>query len=45
MAKAMKLIYEDKSLREKLSKKAKERVEEFRVEKIIKEWEDIIENC
>ena len=43
LAKAMKIIYENDKLREKYSKKAKNRAKDFGVEKIIKEWEKIIE--
>jgi len=43
MAEAMKIIYENENLRKNYSKKAKIRVNDFSVEKIIKEWEKIIE--
>jgi len=43
MSEAMRKIYEDKNLRENYSTKAKNRVKDFEVEKIIKEWERVIE--
>jgi len=43
ISQAMKMIYKDKSLRENYAKKAKNRAEDFEVNKIIKEWEKIIE--
>jgi N-acetylgalactosamine-N,N'-diacetylbacillosaminyl-diphospho-undecaprenol 4-alpha-N-acetylgalactosaminyltransferase len=42
LAKAMKLMYEDEKLRYNFKQKAKERIKEFEVSKIIKEWEKII---
>ncbi len=42
LAEAMKKMYEDKSLRENYSKKAKNRAKDFEIEKIIKEWDEII---
>jgi len=43
MSKAMKMIYENRDLREKLKSKAKKRANSFRVEKIIKQWREVIE--
>ena len=43
MAKAMKIMYENKNLREYYSKKAKIRAKDFEVKKIIKEWERLVE--
>jgi len=43
MSEAMKMIYEDKTLREKLKSKAKKRANDFSVEKIIKQWRETIE--
>ena len=43
LAEAMKMIYENKNLRKEYSKKAKNRAEDFEVERIIKEWEKIVE--
>ncbi len=44
MAEAMRIIYENRELRESYAKKAKERAKDFRVEKIIREWEDVLSN-
>ena len=43
LADAMKKIYEDKNIRYEASKKAIKRAKDFEIEKIIKEWENIIE--
>jgi len=43
MSEAMKMIYENKNLREKLKSKAKKRANDFSIEKIIKHWREIIE--
>jgi len=43
MADAMKMIIEDENLRNRLRKKALNRAKDFEVDKIIKEWEEIIE--
>ena len=43
MAEAMKKMYKNKSLREKYLKKAIKRAKDFEIEKIIKKWEQIIE--
>ncbi|HIQ50620.1 MAG TPA: glycosyltransferase, partial [Nautiliaceae bacterium] len=43
MADAMKIIIEDENLRNRLRKKALNRAKDFEVDKIIKEWEEIIE--
>jgi len=42
MKKAMKLIYENKELRYNFKNKAKNRLNEFKIDKIIKKWEKII---
>ena len=43
MAEAMKIMYENKNLKENYSKKAKIRVKDFEIKKVIQEWERIIE--
>jgi len=43
MADAMKMIIEDENLRNRLRKKALNRAKDFEIDKIIKEWEEIIE--
>ena len=43
MVDAMKMIIEDENLRNRLRKKALNRAKDFEVDKIIKEWEEIIE--
>jgi len=40
----MKMMMENKNLRDSLKAKAKKRAKDFSVEKIIKEWERVIEN-
>ena len=42
MVKAMKLLYNDTNLRYNYMQKAKERIKNFEVNKIIAEWERII---
>ena len=42
MADAMKIIIEDENLRNRLRKKALNRAKDFEVDKIAKEWEEII---
>jgi N-acetylgalactosamine-N,N'-diacetylbacillosaminyl-diphospho-undecaprenol 4-alpha-N-acetylgalactosaminyltransferase len=42
MVKAMKMMYEDDKLRYNFEKKSQERIKDFEVEKIIKKWEEII---
>jgi len=42
LVKAMKLIYKDEKLRYNFKNKAKERIKEFEVSKIIKQWEKTI---
>jgi len=43
MSEAMKMIYENRDLRERLKSKVKKRANDFNVEKIIKEWREAIE--
>lgn len=43
MAKAMRMMVEDESLRKSLKEKAYIRAKDFEVDKIIKEWEEVIE--
>ena len=43
MAEAMKIIYENKELRDKYKQKAINRAKDFDVKKIIKQWEEIID--
>ena len=43
MREAMKMMYENETLRDKLKSKAKKRANDFSVEKIIKKWREVIE--
>jgi glycosyltransferase involved in cell wall biosynthesis len=36
-------LLEDESLRKNYSEKAKQRVEDFSIEKIVKEWKEVLE--
>jgi len=42
LAEAMKIIYKDEKLRYNLEVKAKKRAKDFRVDRIIKQWEEIL---
>ena len=43
LAEAMKLIYKDNNLRYNFTQKAKNRVKDFELKKIVKKWEEVIE--